>query len=245
MKNSRQRDTFDQEEIVVKQIRGLARPLLGAATLVVAASVAQGAPGPEAAEQPTRFERFVVAACLPCVKETHPIARIATVPLKPDAFRPMAAARMTKSGEIGIEVLRAYRLDVPSRQQLALRVSLSLATGAPGEMYRIAVGVLDEQEISALLDAIKEMARTTATAPALVGEETVEVDFHGGSLRVGVLRVRRNAAAYVQAGNLHPLERWAIWEAPTTMYLAVDQLPALADAIGQGAAKIQKLRSGP
>ncbi len=227
-------------------IRGLARSLLGAATLVVTAAVANGAQGPETAEQlPTRFERFVVAACSPCVKETHPIAKIATLPLKAEAFPPMAAARMTKSGEIGIDVLRAYRLGVPSRQQLALRLSLSLATGAPGEMYRIAVGVLDEQEISALLDAIKEMARTTASAPALVGEETVEVDFHGGSLRVGVLRVRRNAAAYVQAGNLHPFERWAIWEAPTTMYLAVDQLPALADAIGQGVAKIQKLRSGP
>jgi hypothetical protein len=156
----------------------------------------------------------------------------------------MAAARMARSGEIAIEVLRAYKLNMPSRQQLALRITLSLATG-PGETYRIAAGILDEPEVWALLEAIREMARASAAAQALEGDETADLDFHGVSLRVGILRVRNKAVAYVQAGALPVLGSWAIWESPTTMYLAVDQLSVLAAAISQGAAKIQKLRATP
>jgi hypothetical protein len=231
---------------VIRRACGLTRPLLVAASLVAAAHAADanGAHGQPAAEPPTKFERFVVSGCSPCVKETHPIATIATSPLKLAAFPRLATLQMTRPGEIGIEVLRAHQLGRPSRQQLALRVTLSVSAGAPGEMYRIAAGVLDEEEIGALVDAVGEMARAMSTAPAPLGDESVDVHFHGGSLRVGVVRLRGETVAYVQAGDLGPLALRAVWEVPTTMYLPLDRLPVFAGAIGQGAAKIQKLRAG-
>jgi len=135
---------------MIRRACGLTRPLIVAASLVATAhpAHANGAHGATVTvEPPTRFERFVLGACSPCVKETHPIATIAAPPLKLAAFPRVVTIQMTRPGEIGIEVLRAHPLGRPSRQQLALRVAVSISAGAPGEMYRIGTGVLDEEEI--------------------------------------------------------------------------------------------------
>jgi hypothetical protein len=82
-----------------------------------------------------------------------------------------------------------------------------------------------------------------AAAPAGdASVESTEVDYHGGSLRVGVLRGRADTVAYVQAGDLPTLVQRAVWEVPTTLYLPVRDLPALATALAQAAATIDTLR---
>ncbi len=48
----------------------------------------QGHPG--AAEPPTRFERFVVNTCSPCVKETHLISTLTVAPIKTPPIPPNA-----------------------------------------------------------------------------------------------------------------------------------------------------------
>jgi hypothetical protein len=57
-----------------------------------------------------------------------------------------------------------------------------------------------------------------------------------------VVRVRGEAIAYVQAGDLPTVMQRAVWEVPTTLYLRLPDLPALATALGQAAATIDKLR---
>jgi hypothetical protein len=203
---------------------------------------ANGPQGHVVVEPPTRFERFVVGACSPCVKESHTIAALTVLPLKLPTFPRMAAAQTTRSVEISVEVLRAYPLGQPSRRLLALRMTALVATGAPGQVYRLAEGLLDEEEVGALVVAIGEISRTMQASPSDTAGETVDVDFHGGSLRVGAIRLRGDTLAYVQGGDMATLGLRAVWEVPTTVYLPVTDLPALANAVGQAAAKIQTLR---
>src|SRR5262245_54377028 len=79
---------------------------------------------------PTVFERFVLSACSPCVRESYPVA---TLPITPAALTwlPRAAASGARPGEIAIDVLRAYQPGRPDWKSLALRVTLSVTTG-PG-----------------------------------------------------------------------------------------------------------------
>jgi hypothetical protein len=216
--------------------------VLTAAGVIAAASAR--ADGPQGVDEPlTRFERFALAGCTPCVKESVPIATVAVPAVKLAALVRAAAGRVSRAGEIGVEVLRAYQLGRASRQMLALRVTLSIPTGNPGEMYRLASGVVDEDEVAGLAVALREIAQTASapTAPA-PGTETMEIDVHTGSVRLGILRLRENSVAYVQAGDIHLLARRPVWEAPGTLYLPPTELPALVRAIAEAAAKVQSMR---
>lgn len=193
-------------------------------------------------EPPTAFERFILAGCSPCVKEVHAVATMPAPPLRIGAFGRAAVGPTTRPGEIAVDVVRAYPLGRPSRQQLALRVTLLVSAGVAGEVYRIATGLLDEAEVGALVDAVGEMARVMSTAPAAGGENT-DIGFHGGSLRVGVVRVRGETIAYVQGGDVERLALNPVWEVPTTLFLAPAHLPVLANMMGQGAARIRELRA--
>ncbi|MGH7264621.1 MAG: hypothetical protein ACREMB_07170 [Candidatus Rokuibacteriota bacterium] len=86
------------------------------------------------------------------------------------------------------------------------------------------------------------MARTAAAPPAEASAESLHLDFHGGTLRVGVLRLREETIAYVQIGDRQAQIQLPIWEVPTTLYLPVSDLPALAAALGQAAATVEKVR---
>ena len=59
---------------------------------------------------------------------------------------------------------------------------LSVALGPEGALYRLADGLVDEEEASALASAVSEMAQVAAAAPADSAPETTEVDFQAGSL---------------------------------------------------------------
>jgi hypothetical protein len=197
---------------------------------------------PAAAEPPTRFERFLLSGCVPCVTESHPVATLATGAAKISGLPRSGGAQPGRTGEIRIEALRAYTLGRPSQQRLALRMTLSVAVGPGGELYRLAVGLVDEVEVPALPVAISDIARAAAAAPPAAGVEHADASVREGSLRIGLLRLRSESVAYAQAGDPAVLALRAVWDVPTTIYLPPDQLPALAAAIGRAAAKIYQLR---
>lgn len=192
-------------------------------------------------EPPTRFEHFLLAGCAPCVTESYPVATLPTGAAKISGLPRSGAAQPGRAGEIRVEALRAYPLGRPSRQLLALRLTLSVAVGAGGELYRVAVGLVDEEEVAALATAISDIVRLGA-APSDAGAELTNASIRGGSLRIGLLRWRDESVAYAQAGELSVLALRAVWDIPGTLYLPSDQLPALASAIGRAAAKIQQMR---
>ena len=221
------------------------RAVAAVLTMAVAAgpSVARANGDPAAGGPPTVFERFVLSACSPCVRESYPVASLAAPPLTIPWFPRLAAAVASRPGEIAIEVLRAQQPGRPDWKSLALRVTLSVMPSPGGETYRLGIGLLDAVDVRALAVAVADMPRVATGTPANPSAESVDVDFHGGSLRVGVLRIRGDAIAYVQAGDLPTLMQRPVWDVPTTLYLRVGELPALATALGQAAATIEKVRS--
>lgn len=219
------------------------RPLT--AVLIVAllaAPSAARANGESGGGPPTTFERFVLSACSPCVRESYPVASLATAPLTMPGFPQGAAGAASRPGEIAIEVLRAQQLGRRDWMSIALRVTLSVMASPGGELYRLGIGLLDGADVRALALAVAEMAQIATAPPANPSAASIDVDFHGGSLRVGVLRIRGDAVAYVQAGDLPTLMQRAVWEVPTTLYLPVKDLSALAAALGQAAATIENVR---
>ena len=209
--------------------------------LVAAPSTAR-ANGESGGGPPTAFERFVLSACAPCVRESYPVASLATAPLALPGFPRAAAGAASRPGEVAIEVLRAQQLGRRDWTSLALRMSLSVMPSPGGEPYRLGIGLLDGSDVRALALAVAEMVQIASVPPANPGAASTDVDFHGGSLRVGVLRIRGEAVAYVQAGDLPTLIQRAVWEVPTTLYLPVTDLAALAAALSQAAATIETLR---
>ena len=86
-------------------------------------------------------------------------------------------------------------------------------------------------------------ARIATTPRGEPCADTLDLDFHGGTLRVGVLQIRGDAIGYVHTGDLPILLQRAVWEVPTTLYVPVNDLPAVAAALGQAAARIEQLRA--
>jgi len=194
-------------------------------------------------EPPTRFERFILSGCSPCVTESHLVATIATRPLKLPPF-PRAGIG-TRPGEVRVEVLRAYELGRPSRQMLALRIILYVLAPAPSggtEPFRLAFGFLDEDEVPALVSAVADIVKLTGASSSGAGADSTDVSFRGGSVRIGQLRFQGDTVAYVQAGDLQALMLRPVWEVPTTVYLPPSELPMLATAFGGSVEKIKQLR---
>jgi hypothetical protein len=58
-----------------------------------------------------------------------------------------------------------------------------------------------------------------------------------------VIRIRGDAVAYIQAGDVPTLALRPVWEVPgVTLYIPVSELPALTAAIAEVMAKMQRLR---
>ena len=193
-------------------------------------------------EPPTRYEHFLLLGCAPCITESHLVATLPTGAAKISGLPRSGAAQPGRAGEIRVEALRAHPLGRPARQVLALRMTLSVAVGAGGDLYRVAVGLVDEDEVADLAAAISDIVRLAAAARREGGAELTNASARGGSLRIGLLRLRDESVAYAQAGELSVLALRAVWDVPATLYLPPDQLPALAGAIGQAAAKLRQLR---
>ncbi|HKQ65935.1 MAG TPA: hypothetical protein VJZ73_13055 [Methylomirabilota bacterium] len=221
----------------VVALLSLAAGLLGPAGVILAHP-------PQVADEPlSRFEQFLVEGCSPCVREALPIATLPVRPVTIPFSSRNVGVRTTRPGEIGVEALRAHLLGRPSRQLLAVRLTLSVATGSPGEMYRMAAGLIDEEEVGAFVTGLGEIIQATSGSTLRGGPDSVEIDQSSGNIRVGVGRVSAESIVYVQTGDLRLLTRRPVWEASSTVYLPVADLAALRNAIAQAAAKLQQLRS--
>jgi len=210
--------------------------------LVLAPAIA-GANGDPVGGPPTVFERFVLSACTPCVRETHAIASLPIAPMALPGFPRTAASAAARPGEIAIDVQHAYQPGRPDWRSLALRVTLLVPSGVGGDLFRLGSGLLDGTDVRPLAQAVGDMARLSAQAPADARVDSVDMDFHGGTVRIGVVRIRGDAVGYVQTGDLPILLQRAVWEVPTTLYVPVKDLPAVAAALGQAAARIEQLRA--
>jgi hypothetical protein len=193
-------------------------------------------------EPPTSFERALAESCFPCVKEAYAVATIQVPPVKLPVATRLSGTAATRPGEIGFEVLRAYQLGRPDRQFLAVRVTLSVAAGGGGEMYRLGVGLLDDAELPVLASTLAHIAQIAGTVLGDLGPESTEIDFQGGSLRVGLLRLRGDGVVYVQAGDPSMLVLRPVLEVPIALYLPASQIALLVATIGQVTAKIKTLR---
>ena len=219
------------------------RPLTLALAVALAMAPSVARPnGDPVGGPPTVFERFVLSACVPCVRETHSIASLSVAPMALAGFPRTAAGTAARPGEIAIEVQHAYQPGRPDWRSLALRVTLLVPSGAGGDLFRLGSGLLDGVDVRPLAQAVGDMARLASAAPASSRADSVDMHFHGGTLRIGVVRIRGDAVGYVQTGDLPILLQRAVWEVPTTLYVPVQDLPAVAAALGQAAARIEQIR---
>ncbi|HKA38594.1 MAG TPA: hypothetical protein VKD25_02390 [Burkholderiales bacterium] len=190
----------------------------------------------------TRFEQFLLSGCVRCVTEAYLVATLPTGAAKLSGLPKSGGAQPGRAGEIRVEALRAYTLGRPGRQLFAVRMTLSVAVGAGGELYRVAAGLVDEDELAALSAALSDIARLAAAARPDAGAELTNASVRGGSLRIGLLKLRGESAAYAQAAEPSVMALRAVWDVPATIYLPSEQLPALASAVGEAATKIRQLR---
>lgn len=216
--------------------------LIGVVTTAPRSTYANGATAPPTRAEPaTKFERFLLDDCSPCVRETYLVKTLTISETKLPALAPQAAVVRTRAGEVRFEVLRAYPLGKASQQFLAIQANLAVATGA-GELYRFATGLLDEEDVALLAAAVSTMSKTVARVQPSSSAERTDIEFHRGSLRVGVIRARDVVIAYVQAGAVHTLAPPAIGDSRTALFLTVEDLKALGDVVREMSARIQKLR---
>jgi hypothetical protein len=204
---------------------------------------ANGAHGPETPEPATRFERYLLASCSPCVRAAYSVAALCIAPSRPSGFSPQVVSTMARGGEIRLEVLRAHPLGRPTQQFLAARATLAvLASG--GQLYRIAVGVIDEEDLPALAAAVAAMVQApVAATPPADDADVTETEFHTATVRVGTVRLPGAAVAYVQAApDIRAVAPPTPLEMQSALVFGIEELPALGQAIEQVMARIQKLR---
>jgi hypothetical protein len=226
-------------------IGGAPSRLLGLALvlLVAPAAAANGQHDGPGSPPPTKFERLVVRECAPCLREAYAVATVAAPPLKPAGFSAQLLSAMARSGEARFEVLRGARSG-RTGEQFAMRVELFLASGGPTPtLFRLASGLLDEEHLAPLAAALAEMIRIVERpADGAGAPDTTELEYHAGSLRMGVLRTRAATVAYAQAGDPEILRAPSVADGLGALFWQPADLPALADAVNRVLARIAELR---
>lgn len=193
----------------------------------------------------TGFESFILTDCAPCVREHYFIGTVPIPSIKAPTFSgapPLNAATNTRAGELRFELLRAYPLGLDRREHFAMRVVIS-SPGAGGVMYPLAAGLLDEDEIPVLADALSQMGKSMGPGAADSSIQLVDTEIHADSVRMGTVRTGNDVFAYVQVAP-PDLPRFAlkqVWEVPT-MYLASKDIPTLEQSVMQVSAKIRAIR---
>jgi len=235
---------------VIRDIASLCM-LVACAVLATAAvegnrALADGVPVPSPGGTTilTHYDSFVLNNCFPCMRETYPVATLPVAATKAPDFPRSAGmpATTTRAGEVAIELLRAYPLGRTDQQHFAMRVTLSVATGLQGQTYSLGTALVDEADVPQLAGVIAEMAN--ATAAARPGAGMSDLEFHGDTMRIGIVRLRDESVAYIQAWSSSDLPRLAlkqVWEVPS-LYLPVSDLAQLSHAVEQAGGKIRELR---
>jgi hypothetical protein len=231
--------------------RVIAHAVAAAALSIIAGGSAKAdgvpAPGGNATAILTHYEAFVLTNCTPCVRETYPVATVPVAATKAPDFPRSAGmpATTTRAGEVAFELLRAYPLGRMNQQHLAMRIVLSVTTGLQGQTYSLGAALVDEADVAELAGVIADIAGATGSAAARSAAEVSDVEFHGDTLRLGVIRVRDVSAVYIQAWSSSDLPRLAlkqVWEVPS-LYLTLGDLTALRGAVEQVNGKIRQMRT--
>jgi hypothetical protein len=226
-------------------------PLAGFLLLSFASSVnvlANGDPVPTAAPPPpTHYERFTRAGCVPCVQETFTVKTITISPVKlpPVQMGLSPSAELpSRTGQIVLDVMRASELGRPTRELLAVRITIlgGVSTGPSAQMFPLGAGMLDAEDNIDLANAANALAKAAAAAPRDASANSVDTDYRVGSVRVGFMRVQKDVVAYVQVGDIALLSQRPVWQVPTTLFLAPSELPLLATGLSEVTAKIKALR---
>lgn len=244
-----------QPEEIARPIGAAASPCLMMVVVLLAliagdsgSARADGVPAPASGATTilTHYESFVLTNCTPCVRETYPIATIPVAATKAPDFPRSAGmpATATRAGEVAFELVRAYPLGRANQQHLAMRVALSVTTGLQGQTYSLGTALVDEADVPQLAGMIADIAGAASSA-ARSAAELSDLEFHGDTMRIGVVRVRDDSAVYIQAWSSSDLPRLAlkqVWEVPS-LYLPVSDLAALRHAVEQVGSKIRQMRA--
>jgi hypothetical protein len=209
---------------------------------------ADGSPSPPPpSDVLTHFESFILTNCVPCVREFYYIASVPVPPIKAPTFPGVSALSTrasTRAGELRFELLRAYPLGLKSRQHMAMRVVLSVAGAAEGQLYPLGAGLLDEDEVPVLEAALSQIDKPTASGTSDSSMQLVDIEFHVDSVRMGTVRTADQILAYVQVAP-SDFPRFAlkqVWELPT-VFLPPDDIPVLERTVKQVNEKIRAIRS--
>jgi hypothetical protein len=195
----------------------------------------------------THFEYFVLTNCTPCVRESYSIATVPIPAMKAPNFSgigPTNPVTSTRPGQLRLELLRAHPAGFESRQHLAMRVALTVTTGAEGAQYPLGAGLLDEDEVPALAAALSQMSKAAPAAADDSSLRLVDTEFHADSVRMGTVRTGNEVVAYVQVAPAD-MARFAlkqVWELPT-IYFPSQDLGLLERAVSQVSAKIRAIRA--
>lgn len=245
-----------QPEEIARPIGAAASPYLMMAFALLALIAgdcrrawADGVPAPASGATTilTHYESFVLTNCTPCVRESYPITTIPVAATKAPDFPRSAGmpATTTRAGEVAFELMRAYPLGRPNQQHLAMRVALSVTTGLQGQTYSLGVALVDEADVPQLAGMIGDMAAAAGGVTARGAADMSDLEFHSETMRIGVVRVRDESVAYIQAWSSSDLPRLAlkqVWEVPS-LYLPVSDLGTLRHAVEQVSSKIRQMRA--
>jgi len=211
-------------------------------------AMADGSPTPPLpTDTLTHFESFVLTNCTPCVRESYAIATVPIPAMKTPNLSGVAPANpvtTTRPGQMRLELLRAYPAGFEGRQHLAMRVALTVTTGADGPQYPVGAGLLDEDEVPALAAALSQISKAASAAVDDSSLRVVDTEFHADSVRMGTVRTGNDVHAYVQVAP-PDMARFAlkqVWELPT-IYFPSQDIGALERAVSQVSAKIRAIRA--
>jgi len=193
----------------------------------------------------TQFEDFIQTRCIPCVREFYTIATVPFPSVKTPTFAGLAPANPaanTRAGEMRLQLIRAYPLGQASRQHMAMSVVLSVSAGTGNTLYPLGTGLLDEDEVPVLAEALAQMSQSTSAKGSDSSVQLVDTEFHAGSVRMGTVGSGTDVVAYVQIAPGDPLfSLKQVWELPS-MYLPANDISLLERAVRQVNAKIQAFR---
>ena len=193
----------------------------------------------------THFEAFVLAECAPCVRESYSIATVPVASIKGPDFPRSAGApgAMTRAGDVVFELLRAYPLGHAARQQFAMRVTLAVTTGAQGQTFLLGAGLVDEPDVPKIASMLIEVGR--AQDVARPDAQLTDIEAHADNMRAGIVHIRGESFAYIQAWSSTDLPRLAlkqVWEVPS-FFLPPRDIDALARGIAQVSERIRQFRA--
>ena len=225
-----------------------------AATLLAELLVPRGAlahpaePGATAAPlPPTLYERFISFGCAPCVQDAHLVKAVPISPVKlPSLPGIMAGTQLTtpRQSEIRFEVMRASELGRETRQLLALRVTLSgaMATASGMQFFPMGFGIVDAEDAADLLHAVRQIVAAAKAPQTSGGADTTAIDYYKGSVRIGLLRTGSETITYLQVGDIPLLAERPVWQVPTTVFIGLDELPALIPVLTEAVKRIRGMR---